>query len=417
MVLLGPQHRGQGSGSGVGGQGMFFGWQVVGAAALVATLTWGIGFYGPGVFLHALHAEHGWSVSVISAAISFHFLASVPLILRLPALHARFGLVAVTRVGAIACGIGVMAWAWAPSAGWLFGAAALTGIGWALNSTTAINAFVSPWFDRKRPAALAMAYNGASLGGIVMVPLWALLIAAMGFGWAAILVGAATAALLWPVASRWFGPTPASLGQHVDGAVQPAPPRGEPARSGSLWRQSRFRSLSIGFALGLLAQMGLLTQLYSLMVPALGAQGAGLALSLATLCAVIGRTVVGWLLPPGADRRMVAVANFGVQIGGSTALFFAGVDSAPLLLLGCVLFGLGIGNLLSLPPLIAQTEWPAEQVGRVVAGVSAVNQSFYAFAPAVFGGMREIAGDWVVPAMAGALQIASAVVLLVGRRG
>ena len=169
-------------------------------------------------------------------------------------------------------------------------------------------------------------------------------------------------------------------------------------------------------ALGLLAQMGLLTQLFSLMVPALGAQGAGLALSLATICAVIGRTVVGWLLPPGADRRMVAVANFGVQIAGSVALLFAGVESAPLLLLGCVLFGLGIGNLLSLPPLIAQAEWPAAEVGRVVAGVVAVNQTFYAFAPALFGGMREFAGDWAVPVMAGALQIASAAVLVAGRR-
>lgn len=395
----------------------FFGWQVVGAAALVAVLTWGIGFYGPGVFLHALTDGRGWSVTLVSAAISFHFLASAPLMLRLPALHRRFGPVAVTRAGAIAAGLGAAAWAWAPAPAFLFGAACLTGIGWALNSTAAINAFVSPWFDRQRPAALAMAYNGASLGGILMVPLWAALIGTLGFGMAAILVGLTTAVLLWPVAGRWFGRTPAAMGLHADDDPRPPPARPIAASGAPLWRQPRFRSLSLGFAIGLLAQMGLLTQLFSMMVPALGAQGAGFALSLATICAVAGRTAVGWLLPPGADRRLAAVANFAVQCAGCAALFAAGTDSAWLLVLGCMLFGLGIGNLLSLPPLIAQVEWPPAEVGRVVAGVAAVNQTFYAFAPALFGGLREFAGDWAVPAVAGALQITAALIVVARRRG
>ncbi|EGH19353.1 major facilitator superfamily protein 42, partial [Pseudomonas savastanoi pv. glycinea str. race 4] len=29
----------------------------------------------------------------------------------------------------------------------------------------AVNATISPWFVSKRPGALAMAYNGASIGG------------------------------------------------------------------------------------------------------------------------------------------------------------------------------------------------------------------------------------------------------------
>jgi cyanate permease len=76
-----------------------------------------------------------------------------------------------------------------------------------------------------------------------------------------------------------------------------------------------------------------------------------------------------------------------------------------------VLFGLGIGNLLSLPPLIAQAEWPAAQVGAVVALITAVNQAFYAFAPAIFGLLRDLAGDWAVVAAALALQLAAAFML------
>ncbi len=46
----------------------FFGWQVVAAAFVLAVFAWGVGFYGPGVYLHALHAREGWSLSLISAA-------------------------------------------------------------------------------------------------------------------------------------------------------------------------------------------------------------------------------------------------------------------------------------------------------------------------------------------------------------
>jgi hypothetical protein len=79
---------------------VFFGWKVVAAAFTVAVFAWGIGFYGPAVFLAALHAERGWPVSVISSAITAHFLLSAILVARLPDLHRRYGLVRVTRAGA-----------------------------------------------------------------------------------------------------------------------------------------------------------------------------------------------------------------------------------------------------------------------------------------------------------------------------
>lgn len=391
--------------------GRFFGWQVVWAAFALAAFAWGIGFYGPGVWLHALSAGRGWSVAAVSGAITLHFLASALLVARLPAVQARLGLVAMLRAGLVLSALGAVGWAAAPAPAWLVPAALLTGAGWAMTSGAAINAIVSRWFDRRRPAALAMAYNGASMGGIVFVPLWAALIGGMGFLPAAIAIGAVGVAVLWPVAGRWFAPDPAMLGQHADGAAAPPSPRVMAAAHGSLWSQRGFRSLSMAFALGMVGQMGLLSQVYSLMTPALGLTGAGWAVSLATVCAVLGRTAVGWLLPPGASRRGAAALNFLVQAAGSLALLAAGGTSAPLMILACVLFGLGLGNLLSLPPLIAQAEWPAAQVGAVVALITAVNQAFYAFAPAIFGLLREWGGDWTVGAAALALQLAAAAVL------
>lgn len=388
----------------------FFGWRVVAAACVVAMLSWGINFYGPSVFLHALHAREGWSASLIAAAITLHFLASAALVLRLPGLHRRFGLVAVTRAGMLAAALGLLGWGNAHQPWHLVPAALLTALGWAATSGAAINALVAPWFDRRRPAALAMAYNGASLGGVVFTPVWALLIGAYGFAQASLVVAAAAVLVTWPLAGRYFRPTPQGMGLHPDGAAGPPTPRLLRPPAGPLWRQAAFRRLSLAFALGLTAQMGLLTTLFTILAPSLGAAGAGWVLSLATACAVIGRTVVGTLLPPGLDRRRVGVLNFLLQAVGCAILALS-AGSAGMLVLGAVLFGLGIGNLLSLPPLIAQAEWPAAEVATVIAMVTAVNQAMYAFGPGAFGLALDRHGAWAPPAAACLLQLAAAAVL------
>ena len=55
---------------------------------------------------------------------------------------------------------------------------------------------------------------------------------------------------------------------------------------------------------GLFAQIGLVAHLFSLLLPALGAQRAGLAMGLITVVAVAGRTLLGWVMPLAADRRL-----------------------------------------------------------------------------------------------------------------
>ena len=101
--------------------------------------------------------------------------------------------------------------------------------------------------------------------------------------------------------------------------------------------------------------------------------------------------LVGWLMPVHADRRLVACASYAVQIGGTLVLVLAAGTNVPLLLLGVMMFGIGIGNATSLPPLIAQVEFVKDDVPRVVALVVAIGQAVYAFAPAVFGFVREFA--------------------------
>jgi hypothetical protein len=275
-----------------------------------------------------------------------------------------------------------------------------------------------------------MAYNGASIGGIIFSPLWVAAIGLVGFPLAAAAIGLVVVLTMYGLAGLLFLRTPGEMGLAPDGDAAPAAaamviaPAAKPLSRATLWHDWRFVTLSAGMALGLFAQIGLIAHLFSLLVPALGPQGAGIAMGGATAAAIAGRTIVGWLIPAGADRRLVACANYGVQILGSIAFIAAAGTSVPLLLIGVLLFGLGIGNATSLPPLIAQAEFAAEEVARVVSLVVATSQATYAFAPAAFGLIRELSAHGLgigtsvatsVFAAAALVQIAAIGAFLAGR--
>jgi MFS family permease len=403
----------------------FFGRRVVGAAFVLAVFGWGLGFYGPPVFLHAVRETRGWPLALISAAVTTHFVIGALAVANLPALYRRFGLPSVTRAGVVSLAIGLLGWAMAAQPWQLFLATIFSGIGWVTMGAAAINAIVAPWFVHNRPKALSMAYNGASIGGVLFSPLWVALIAGLGFPLAMGCVGIAAIVLVWLLCDRFFATRPDDIGQQPDGDV-PAAVRKTVQRENvaalpgtRLWRDWRFRTLALGMALSLFAQIGLIAHLFTLLLPLLDDIGAGLAMTMATAAAILGRTLFGWLMPAGTDRRLIACLSYAIQLAGSLLLVLADGQSAVLALTGIFLFGFGIGNSTSLPPLIAQTEFAAQDTGRVVALIVAIGQGAYAFAPAMFGLLREIAeqrGDSAVFIAAAIVQVAAIASMLAGRR-
>lgn len=386
-------------------RGGYFGWKVAWAAFLLAAFAWGVGFYGLSVFLRTLHAERGWAISTISAAITTQYLFSAVLVAYLPEAHRRWGVARVTEWGIAAAALGILAWSNAQAPWQLFPAALIAGAGWAATSGAAINAIVAPWFDKDRPRALSLAFNGASVGGLVLTPLWVALIDAFGFAPAAAIVAATMAAILLPVSVGYLRPQP----NLADGTINAAP---RPAMNrAALLRDRRFVTISAAFALGLFAQIGLIAHLLTRLAPDFGPAGAAWAISLASVCAVVGRTVLGWAIGE-RSRRKAALINLLVQACGTLLLTVgAGI---PTLLIGCVLFGLGLGNLVSLPPLIIQREFAACDVSRAVALVIAINQAAFAFAPGVLGALRDLGGSYTLPfAIAMAIQLIAAMIVAI----
>jgi MFS family permease len=396
------------------------GWSVVWVAFVVAFFAWGVGFHGMGVYLQALHATKGWPIATISAAITAHFMIGAAIVVYLPEVHRKLGLAQSTIVGAALTALGIVSWSIAPSPSHLFAATILSGSGWALTSGAAINAMIVPWFDKERPKAIGHAFNGSSFGGVIFAPLLVAMISQLGFPQTALIVGGSMVLLVAPLAYRWLRHGPEQLGLAADGKPGVATATsgaGTSVRSSRrvLMNSRAFVTLSAAFALALFAQVGVLSHLLSHLSTILGASGAAIAVSVTTLSAVVGRMLLARLIGNN-DRRYAACINFLVQIIGVGLLCLA--DAAPMLLLGCVLFGLGVGNVVSMPTLIAQQEFRAADVGTVVALVVAINQAVFALAPAILGAVRDFASSYTASfAIAAAIQVAAAGVVLVGRNG
>lgn len=123
--------------------GVFFGWRVVTAVFVLATFGWGLGFYGPPVYLHAVRETRGWSLALVSTAVTVHFLFGALVIANLPKLYRRYGVAAVTKTGCIALACGIAGWAMAREPWQLFVATLFSGGGWVTMGAAAVNAIAS----------------------------------------------------------------------------------------------------------------------------------------------------------------------------------------------------------------------------------------------------------------------------------
>lgn len=422
---VGQPFRQSAEASSVRRSGGFYGWRVVAAAFTVAVFGWGTGFYGPPVYLEFVRQSRGWPIALVSGAVTLHFLVGLAIIPNLPPLYRRCGLPVVTLAAGIVMAGGVLGWALADAPWQLYVAALLTGVGWSALGAFTVNAIVAAWFVAKRPLALGVAFNGGSVGGVIFSPLWVVLINRIGFPAASIVVGAVMIATLGALAVLVLGRTPESLNQAPDGApIHRAASRAgvisqldAPRPRRILSRDRAFLTLCVGMTLALFAQTGLVAQLVSVLAPVLGTQGAGLAAGACGVAAVVGRLAVGWRASGTSDWRVIAALSLVAQAAGCGLLVLADDTSASLLTSGVVLFGFGVGNAISIPPVIANLEFPSEEAPRVIALIVGISQGAYALAPALFGLLRQVYSDQMIFFAAVAIQVAAIVAYLFGRRG
>jgi len=386
----------------------FPGWRVVIVCFVMAVFSWGFGFYGQGVYLAELSRLHGWPISTIATASTAYYLLSAVLVI--------FVSDAVARLGArrfLVCGIACLAVATA-SIGWietpwqLYACYLLMSFGWAGMGVAAITTLIGQWFDRRRGLAISLALNGASFGGVIGTPALVAAIGAVGFA-STLLIGAALMVVtLVPMTLLWIGRGPH---ERVAGAH---------ARSGGEWTRGRalhslrFWTVTAPFALAILAQVGILVHLIALLEPKTGRSIAGVAVAVAAIAAVVGRVGLGVVIDR-LDQRLVSALSFLSQAAALVAM--TQVASPVVLVSCCAVFGLSVGNVITLPALIIQREFDARAFAMLVGFSTAIGQFVYAFGPGLLGLLRDLSGGYDAPLLVcAALEAVAAAIVLVRAR-
>ena len=309
----------------------------------------------------------------------------------------------VTGVAAMACGVAsltVVTQTWQ-----LYLAFVVMAAGWSTMSGAVLNILVVPWFERRRGLALSLAFTGASMGGVVVGPAVLWLVSTLGFVTGVRVAVGAMLVVLVPVVVLVLG----RRSQGGDGA-----PAKVPDTAGVRpFRSLRYWTISLPFAAGLVAQVGFITHQVAFLTPFLGTARTALCVSLLAIAATVARLVLGTFIDR-VDARLTAGGNFLVQVVGFALLIWRPSDAA--LYLGCIVVGLAVGNMVSLPGLLVGREFSRATFAGVVSLVTATNQVTFAFAPTLMGVLRDATGDYTAAlTLCLTLDVVAAVVVIAGR--
>jgi predicted MFS family arabinose efflux permease len=388
------------------------GWRMVAVCFMVATFGWGFGFYGQSLYLAELNRAHGWPASLISSATTFYYLLGAVLVAFVAEALRAFGPRNCLLAGIAALGLAVVAIGKAQAPWQLYAANALLAFAWAGTSLAMITNTLSLWFDTRRGMAISLALNGASFGGIAGVPLLVLAIGHFGFARAMMLSALVMAAILVPVVVILVGRPPFKAGL-ARASTAFALQRPAQIRARAL-RDIGFLSIAVAFALVLFAQVGFIVHLISFLDPVIGREHAAVAVALLTAMAMAGRIAFSVVIDR-LNQRLASALSFLSQ-----ALALAIIINSRnemLLIAACALFGLSVGNLITLPALIVQREFAAASFGVLINLSTAINQVTYAFGPGVVGLLRDMSGSYTLPFYGCiALQLMAAALILIPSR-
>jgi cyanate permease len=229
---------------------------------------------------------------------------------------------------------------------------------------------------------------------------------------AAMLTGTAIMlAVLVPVALAWIAP-PSSGGGPTGPSQAETPSDASDISRAKIMRRLAFWTISIPFALALVAQIGFIVHQIAMLEPKIGRANAGFAVSVMTLMAISGRLGLGMVIDRFDPRRVAAVSIVSQAASLVTIMQF---DSVPILLAACGVFGFSVGNLITLPPLIMHREFSAASFVVVMGLSNAVSGTIGSLGPAIIGVVQSWSGGYdTALVLCIALQLIAAVIVLRG---
>jgi MFS family permease len=394
---------------------IYYGWWIVGACVLAAMIGNGLGLFGAGVYLRAITASTGWATGTVSGAVTLFYVVSAVLLIPVGSGISRVGPRPFVMVGGLAMAAGVAGMGHVFRPWQVYALFPLMGIGWACLSTTAVATTLAPWFEKYQGRAVSIASLGASAGGMMGPPLLLLGADWIGFTRTTSVAAAVAVLVLLPLALFVLRRRPEDMGLLPDGLprAQGSQPRDRPTwnRADAL-RTSALQTTMIAFGLGMSVQIGLLTHQVTLLAQSLSTNAVAATISATAIAALVGR--LG--LAKFADRLDARATSSVVLVMAAISFCALAAGDSPVLLIGAsILFGLTVGNVTTLSPIIVRREFGAVAFGPVFGVASCAIQLVTALGPGLYGLLHD--ASYREPLLlAAAMDMIAAIVILGGRR-
>ena len=375
----------------------FYGWYVVAGVFIVMTVCAGLGFYNLSVYLKAFISAEGFSVAATSGATACFFVASGLTGIGVAWFIERYDPRWMISAGAVVSAVAIMSAGYVHNIWQLYAFYVLFGCGYSATALIPGTTLVARWFARRRSVALSIASTGLSLGGIILTPVSVRLIDAYGIGGAGPWFAAIFLIGVVPVTWLLIRPSPQSIGVGPDGdeirrdetGVE-LPPDGIDFDTAV---KSRFFTLfTAGYIFVMMAQVGAIAHQFRLVSMRTGSDdAAALAIAVMAGASIFGRLIGGWVLAWISSRLFV----LGLICTQAVALsFYAVLHGQTMLVANAALFGLTVGNLLMMAPLLIAEAFGLKAYGRLYS----VNQFFMtlgvASGPALIGILEEATGGY-----------------------
>ncbi|ABS64708.1 major facilitator superfamily MFS_1 [Parvibaculum lavamentivorans DS-1] len=377
----------------------FYGWYVVGAVLVIMTVTAGLGFYNLSVYLKAFVVQGGFSVAATSGATACFFIASGISGLGVAALIERYDPRWVITAGAFFSAFATLGAGYVTELWQLYLFYILFGVGYAGAALIPGTTLVARWFARRRSVALSYASTGLSLGGILLTPLSAWAIEHLGLGGAAPWLALVLIVGIVPVAWVLIRPSPQSMGLGPDGDPIARDESGVPLPADGIDFERAIRSrffifTTAAYIFAMMAQVGTIAHQYSLIFARSGDSGtARLAVASMAAASIIGRLVGGQALAYMPSRGFVLGLTV---VQGAALACYAFAESTPMLIATTIIFGLTVGNLLMMQPLMVAEAFGLKAYGRVYSLTQLFMTAGVATGPAAIGFLYTWLGGYEV---------------------
>jgi MFS family permease len=399
----------------------FYGWLIVGAAALMAFLGTGLFAYTRGVFLPSMadtfggrfEVALGFSIEMVVTALSAPLLGRV-----LDAWSPK----TVMLIGIVTVALGYYLLSLVQALWQLYLVMAVCfGLGMGAMGVLPWQKVVVTWFTRRRGLALALGVMGASLAGIFMPPVANALIADRGWQGGFEAYAALVLFVLVPVTWLVMRDRPEQIGEVADGrravgGLAGGKEQSGPASTGELLRSSVFWAITLVFAAMLCVLGVVLLHLYGhLLDMGLSEAQAAYAVSLMAIAAAAGKPAVGWVSDAIGVRATVWLSVF---IQGLALVLLVGANDAPMAFTAAGIYGVGYSGVASLQSLAVSTAFGSASFGRARGLMAPFMLPATASASPLAGFIYDASGSYTMAFMilAGVLLVAAAGSFLLPRR-